>query len=1071
MKNFKKLLLALGILLIGSSVIALRPPAVLAASTTETPADIAACLPDLLIVDAANITCTDAHHRVLTFVDRNPADGTENYAPTASESNYFCDPGGLPSVASPQNEYGINPGNSGSDVNGPADLGQAVTIDSYINIGTQTNGGGCTRYNLPSGSYNEQSLPVSGGNTGFLQWTKSGNEVVSLNNVTQGPLSGEAFLRVKDTTLDPSNASLYVSDGIDVSKCSGQILSVPNDSTVGSTAAMEYSLASSQNSSGTDVAAGSISDLQNIAGGSNCVVSTNFGTDISTLYIAGSVPASFKNSGTGVVANAAGCSGSSCNSQICTTGLSCSAGDANNAPAATPCDQNSGGWSLSWLACPVLDAASGLTNTLIGVFEGQLSFSVSQLDPNGGASKLHQSWSLVSEISTALVVVLMLIMVFSQALSFGPFDAYTVRKMLPKLVAAVILIQLSWSGVSWLIDLVNDVARAIADIMYYPFGGATNMDIWHLLANAKLTTGLLSSLNWAALTVFIALGVAFLFTMLGVALVTITSLFFAIITLVFRKVLLILLLIFAPLALLAWVMPGTEKYWKLWRENLLKALAMFPIAVAIIAAGRIFAYVVGSQDNGQFLNLIFVLVGFFGPLFILPKTFKWGGQAMQAAGNGIMKASTKVSERPKKLMDARQEEWAAERKRQSAERVATHTGFNPLRPWRLPLDKIKSGDWDPTRGIIPKGRFNPEGSRRRQKAHDTYVEAGEKSHQEDVSAAEARIVRERQAHRAAGGDHDLYLQAIADGLESYEDPRLGHIQLGKRNSVERTAARKQLAKLGAGMNWRYLENYYEQTRRHGTNEQRAEMRKFFDDNVDTILPKMPHIYKSIVQAADQDPGSIAQMHGVEVEAVLSNLTNELETGKTWDDATRSLRDLKPPEMAERQNSLTKFLQNFQRAVENAQRGGPQLENGALRAVKGFLEGGSPGADVAANKILRSINDDGIHGRRAPYRGHQDPDRDTPPPMPGEDRIDLFPLKRAQDLETRLDGEHNDEINRLRQSLGNQINEAGYIQPPGSSSPTGGTTPTTPASPLTPPPGGAGGPTPTEGGFDIPRDTF
>ncbi|MBX4197637.1 hypothetical protein KW801_03740, partial [Candidatus Saccharibacteria bacterium] len=186
----------------------------------------------------------------------------------------------------------------------------------------------------------------------------------------------------------------------------------------------------------------------------------------------------------------------------------------SNASLST-CEQNSGGWSFAWAFCPVLDAASGLTNALLDLFEDQLSFSVGQL--GNGAAKIHQSWALMRDVATALVVVALLIMIFSQAASFGPFDAYTIRKMLPKLVAAVILIQISWVGAIWVIDLINSIARGIADLMYYPFGGSSNMGLFDLLGNAGLGGTELGILNWAAIAVVAALAVAFLFSMLGVA--------------------------------------------------------------------------------------------------------------------------------------------------------------------------------------------------------------------------------------------------------------------------------------------------------------------------------------------------------------------------------------------------------------------------------------------------------------------------------------------------------------------------------------------------------------------------
>ncbi|MBX4197672.1 hypothetical protein KW801_03940 [Candidatus Saccharibacteria bacterium] len=383
---------------------------------------------------------------------------------------------------------------------------------------------------------------------------------------------------------------------------------------------------------------------------------------------------------------------------------------------------------------------------------------------------------------------------------------------------------------------------------------------------------------------------------------------------------------------------------------------MFPIVVAIIAAGRVFAYVVGTQNNqSNLISLLFILVGFFGPLFLLPRTFKWGGQAMSLAGNGIMRASSKVSERPKKFLDTRQEELSAERTRRSAERVAGGEGFNAMRPWRFPIDKFKSGDWDPTRGVIPKGAFggrlNKEGSRRRQVAHDRYVQAGEESRKKDVEAARERILRQGQAIRARGGNWDKYFQQIADGGGIYRDGDVVE-DIGKTSELERVAARTQLATLGSQTNWRYLEDYYEKSRDKdsGMNEpERIEARKFFDDNVDKMITKLPHLYTGVGAAADSKAPAIGQMHGVEVEAILSGLSKTINSTKpnvTVEDKSKA------------QVSLLSFLQNFQEAAANPN---IRVDNGALKAVKGFLDA-RPAEQGGGGDFLKEINQATHDGR-------------------------------------------------------------------------------------------------------------
>jgi hypothetical protein len=106
-------------------------------------------------------------------------------------------------------------------------------------------------------------------------------------------------------------------------------------------------------------------------------------------------------------------------------------------------------------------------------------------------------------------------------------------------------------------------------------------------------------------------------------------------TLLFRNALIVLLVILSPLAFLAFVLPGTDKYWKYWKDNFVKLLVFFPLAMSIIYAGRIFAWTVGNLGKPGPLDAIMVLAGFFGPYFFLPKAFKWGGTLLATANKGL----------------------------------------------------------------------------------------------------------------------------------------------------------------------------------------------------------------------------------------------------------------------------------------------------------------------------------------------------------------------------------------------------------------------------------------------------
>ena len=592
---------------------------------------------------------------------------------------------------------------------------------------------------------------------------------------------------------------------------------------------------------------------------------------------------------------------------------------------ADACQKNSGGWAFTWAVCPVLNAADELTTFLVNNFEEQLAFNVSQLgstsDPKSGSYKIHQTWSLIKNIASALVVIVMLIMVLSQAISVGPFDAYTVRKLLPRLVAVVILMQISWPLFTYVIDIVNNLGRGIADIMYLPFGGADNMDLWSLLNNAKLGDGTLAAMNWGGLVVFGILGVAFLFTMLGLAFMAIIALLFAVITLIFRKILIITLLIFAPLALLAWTLPGTEKYWKLWRENFLKVLMMFPIIMAIIAAGRIFAYVVGTPDTNKFMALLFILVGFFGPLFLLPRTFKWGGQAMNLAGDRIMGVGKTMGERQKKFFGARQEEYNRQKNISAAQRLSNWEQGRLNTRQKIGSiirgDKFKSGEWDPTYAATPVGRR--EMMRQRREKMAKFRAAAPRAEQEEI-----------------GDEFEKLKQRVSNVTEAERGQIVRNIIANRGNRHSNTEVQAALKQALSDRDYATVEAWV--NRNASTQEGREQNNIFRTLNAGELSATVPHLLKGdygadglhmgIVRAAGSSQGEVAVYHGRTVESIVSHLSQQAEHG-----TTQEVRN-------EARGALNGFLRTYAAASQNPDVMGSINRQGA-EVVRQFLDSNSP----------------------------------------------------------------------------------------------------------------------------------
>lgn len=218
------------------------------------------------------------------------------------------------------------------------------------------------------------------------------------------------------------------------------------------------------------------------------------------------------------------------------------------------------------------------------------------------------------------------------------FDAYNVKKVLPRLVVAVILIQLSWFIFTALIRLTAVVAYGLEGLMYAPFGGRDAISFSNIISNSGVSggNGLFVSAVVIGSAFAVVLGVVFSF-----ALTALIGLLIGFATLLIRQVVLITLLVLSPLALVAWILPGTQKFWKIWWESFSKLLLMFPMIVVLIAGGRIVAYIAAQASGvdpatsdlfsdslvGDITFLAIITIGYFGPFFLIPKTFQLAGSA------------------------------------------------------------------------------------------------------------------------------------------------------------------------------------------------------------------------------------------------------------------------------------------------------------------------------------------------------------------------------------------------------------------------------------------------------------
>ena len=306
---------------------------------------------------------------------------------------------------------------------------------------------------------------------------------------------------------------------------------------------------------------------------------------------------------------------------------------------------------LTWIFCPILDGIQAVISNWDTVIEEQLNIDTTWFErspPDAENKKTgdyyYEAWNSFYNIAVSLLLIIGIVMVLSQALQFGPFDAYTIRRIMPRIIIAVVAMTLSWSLLGLLIDIFNTLGNGIRFIIYSPFKTLNNPTI----SGLTLTAGLVATIGAGTV------GIMGLITFLGAAAL---ALLVGLATIIFRQVLVVTLVIFSPVAILCFILPGTRKIWQLWYNTLIRALVVFPIIMAFIAMGSVFAKVL-SVDNASNFQQIAALFALYAPFFMLPLAFTLAGGTVGAFKAA---ASNRAAPRMAKLKETRSQSRQATR--------------------------------------------------------------------------------------------------------------------------------------------------------------------------------------------------------------------------------------------------------------------------------------------------------------------------------------------------------------------------------------------------------------------------
>jgi hypothetical protein len=341
----------------------------------------------------------------------------------------------------------------------------------------------------------------------------------------------------------------------------------------------------------------------------------------------------------------------------------------------TSCDVKGIGWAL----CPV---SNWLANGMDWLYDKLTGFLVSQpLNITDRTSGQYIAWKIMLNIANALFIVVFIIIIYSQITSFG-ISNYGIKKMLPRLIIAAIMVNISFYICALAIDLSNITGHAIQDMFIQIRNtmatvGSSNSSAtytWESVTAAVLAgTAAAGAAGGTFVVAYAGVSSSALIMLLPLLVGLLMTIIVVLLVLAARQALIVILTIISPLAFVCYLLPGTEKWFEKWRNLFFTMLIFFPAFSAVFGGAQL----AGAAILQNATSIIMVILGLgvqIAPLAIAPLILKLSG--------GLLNRFAGIINNPSKGMVDRTRKWAEGRSQYLANKRSR--GNNNLRRWNVP---------------------------------------------------------------------------------------------------------------------------------------------------------------------------------------------------------------------------------------------------------------------------------------------------------------------------------------------------------------------------------------------------
>lgn len=335
---------------------------------------------------------------------------------------------------------------------------------------------------------------------------------------------------------------------------------------------------------------------------------------------------------------------------------------------------------VGWIVCPIM---TFLSTGMDWVFSALSSFmEVQPVQTGNTQNSLFAAWNVMRGIANVAFIIVFIIIIYSQ-LTNVQISNYGLKRLLPRLIIAAIAVNISYIICAIAVDISNILGYSLQDIF---------INIRNQMLSTPGSDNTSSLLSWESITGFVisggtavaALGIGTAATLVATGGVVAAAVYLllpalvgllvvilvVLLILAARQALVTILIIVAPIAIVAYLLPNTEKWFGKWRDLFMTMLIFFP-AFSVVFGGSQLAGAIIIQNANSINMLILGMIVQVAPLVITPLLLKFSGS--------LLGSIARLVNNPNKGIIDRTRKWSGERAEMHRQRGISGADrkFNP----------------------------------------------------------------------------------------------------------------------------------------------------------------------------------------------------------------------------------------------------------------------------------------------------------------------------------------------------------------------------------------------------------